>query len=50
MLQQYNKLFVPFGEQKNLGLRQVRRVLSFARRGLGDFINNQFSNPVCRSA
>jgi hypothetical protein len=27
------------------GLRQVRRVLSFAHRALGDLINNQFSKP-----
>jgi hypothetical protein len=26
-------------------LRQTRRVLSFAHRGWGTFINNQFSNP-----
>jgi hypothetical protein len=49
LLQRYNASVVPFREQR-ISIYVRPGVFLATRTGLGDFINNQFSNPVSRSA
>jgi hypothetical protein len=49
LLQHCNAFFVPLREQQ-ISIYVRPGVFLALRTGLGDFINNQFSNPVGRSA